>query len=102
MLKKIHVRNIRSGMFINEICGSWMDHPFWNKAFLLSSDADLKTLQTCGIHEVWIDTEKGLDVESIAIISTAEEEKKGLRPSFLDQHTAQSQLLPCGMPPPAY
>jgi HD-GYP domain-containing protein (c-di-GMP phosphodiesterase class II) len=76
MLKKIHVRNIRSGMFINEICGSWMDHPFWKKAFLLSADEDLKTLKTCGIQEVWIDTEKGLDVESAVMVSTAEEEKK--------------------------
>ena len=83
MLKKIHVRNIRTGMFINEICGSWMDHPFWKKAFLLSIDADLKTLQTCGIQEVWIDTEKGLDVESKAVVSTGEEEKKKVEADLL-------------------
>jgi putative nucleotidyltransferase with HDIG domain len=76
MLKKIHVRDIRSGMFINELCGSWMEHPFWKKAFLLSSAEDLKSLQTCGIQEVWIDTDKGLDVESAVVASTLEEEKK--------------------------
>jgi putative nucleotidyltransferase with HDIG domain len=77
MLKKIHVRDVRSGMFIHEICGSWMDHPFWKKAFLLSDDEDLKTLKTCGVQEVWIDTEKGLDIGSEAVVSThAEAEKK--------------------------
>ena len=76
MLKKIRVRNVRSGMFIHEICGSWMDHPFWKKAFLLSEDEDLNTLKTCGIQEVWIDTEKGLDIDSGAVVSTSEEEQR--------------------------
>ncbi|BCK87329.1 cyclic di-GMP phosphodiesterase [Sideroxyarcus emersonii] len=76
MLKKIHVRDIRSGMFINEICGSWMEHPFWKKSFLLSAPEDLKTLQTCGIQEVWIDTEKGLDVEGKVISPSKEEEER--------------------------
>lgn len=76
MLKKIHVRNVRSGMFINEICGSWMDHPFWKKAFVISAVEDLKTLKTCGIQEVWIDTEKGLDVKGEVIAPSLEEEKK--------------------------
>jgi HD-GYP domain-containing protein (c-di-GMP phosphodiesterase class II) len=63
-------------MFVHEICGSWMDHPFWKRAFLLSADEDLKTLQTCGIQEVWIDTEKGLDVEGEVISPSQEEENK--------------------------
>ena len=63
MLKKISVHDVRLGMFINELCGSWMDHPFWKKAFTLDSEKDLHALQTCGIDEVWIDTSKGLDVE---------------------------------------
>ena len=82
MLKKIHVRNVRSGMFIHEICGSWMDHPFWKKAFLLSENEDLNTLKTCGIQEVWIDTEKGLDIESAAVVSTSEEAQKKSKTSY--------------------
>ncbi len=62
MRKKIHVKHLRLGMYIQELCGSWMDHPFWKKSFLLESSNDLHTLQTCGIQEVWIDTNKGLDV----------------------------------------
>lgn len=74
MLKKIHVRDIRLGMFIQELCGSWMDHPFWKKSFELSDPKELQTLQSCAVQEVWIDTDKGLDVESSTqVISTGDE-----------------------------
>src|SRR3990172_13110118 len=63
MLKKINVHDARLGMFIQELCGNWIDHPFWKKAFKLTDPKDLKALQECGIAEVVIDTEKGLDVE---------------------------------------
>lgn len=63
MLKKIDVQDARLGMFVHELCGHWMDHPFWKKAFLLDKQKDLDSLQGCGIEELWIDTEKGLDVE---------------------------------------
>lgn len=63
MLKKIDVQDARLGMFVHELCGRWMDHPFWKKAFLLDKQKDLDSLQSCGIEEIWIDTGKGLDVE---------------------------------------
>lgn len=64
MLKKINVSDVKLGMYLQEICGSWMDHPFWKKSFLLNDPQDVKTLRECGIDEVWIDTDKGLDVDS--------------------------------------
>jgi putative nucleotidyltransferase with HDIG domain len=63
MLKRIHVKQLRLGMYIHELCGSWMDHPFWRDAFLLNNSKDLQTILSTGIHEVWIDASKGLDVE---------------------------------------
>ncbi len=75
MLKKISVSNIQLGMYIQELCGSWMDHPFWKKSFFLESTEDLTTLQTCGIQEVWIDTSKGKDVEGHVVAITAEEKQ---------------------------
>jgi HD-GYP domain-containing protein (c-di-GMP phosphodiesterase class II) len=83
MLKKINVRDIRSGMFIHEICGSWMEHPFWKKAFLLSENEDLKALKTCGVQEVWIDTDKGLDVGADAVVSTDDEAKARVEADLL-------------------
>lgn len=64
MLKKIKVKDLKLGMYLQEICGSWMDHPFWKKSFELTEAQDLKTLAECGISEAWIDTDKGLDTES--------------------------------------
>ncbi|MDD5297300.1 MAG: HD-GYP domain-containing protein [Rhodocyclaceae bacterium] len=63
MLKRITVQNLRLGMYLHEICGSWLEHPFWRTAFLLEEQKDLRDIIACGIHEVWIDTDKGLDVE---------------------------------------
>lgn len=73
MLKKINVRDLKLGMYLQEICGSWMEHPFWKKSFELDDPKDIKTLQTCGICEVWIDTDKGLDVEVTAKSSSEAE-----------------------------
>lgn len=62
-LKRIPVSDAAVGMFIHELCGSWMDHPFWKPRFLLKSARDLERLRGCAVREVWIDTERGLDVE---------------------------------------
>ena len=62
MLKRISVKQLRLGMHIHELCGSWMDHPFWRGAFQLDSQKDLQTILATSIKEVWIDNAKGLDV----------------------------------------
>lgn len=63
MRKKIAVNNIRIGMFIDKLEGSWISSPFWKSAFKLSDKNDLNSILSSGIKHVWIDTEKGLDVE---------------------------------------
>jgi len=59
MLVRIPVKQLKLGMYIHELCGSWMDHPFARGTFLLDDPKDLKTMLTTGIKEVWIDTNKG-------------------------------------------
>ena len=73
MLKRITIQDLRLGMYIQELCGSWMEHPFWRARFLLTQQNDLKTLLASGIQEVWIDTGKGLDLEQGATARTDEE-----------------------------
>jgi putative nucleotidyltransferase with HDIG domain len=63
MLKRIAVKDVRLGMFITELCGSWMEHPFWKTKFLLDDEKDLNSIRESGIKELWIDTGKGLDAE---------------------------------------
>lgn len=64
MKKKINVSDVRLGMFIDSLCGNWIDHPFWRKAFLLDQQKDMDALLACGTKELWIDTDLGVDVES--------------------------------------
>lgn len=64
MLKKILITDLAIGMHIHELCGSWMDHPFWRRSFLLSDPQDLKLIRSSALSECWIDTKKGLDAPS--------------------------------------
>ena len=60
-------------MYLHEFCGSWMDHPFWRAKFLLKDPKDLARIQATAIQEIWIDTDKGLDVaEGTASMSREE------------------------------
>ena len=61
--KRIPIEQLHLGMYVHELCGSWMDHPFWHNAFLLDNPKDLQSILATGIREVWIDTSKGLDTE---------------------------------------
>lgn len=73
MLKKIAVADIKQGMYLHELCGSWMDHPFWKAGFLLNDPADLHSLKNSAVTEVWIDTSKGLDLPVSVVSEDAEQ-----------------------------
>lgn len=63
MLKRISVEQLRLGMYIHELGGSWMDNPFWRSAFLLDDPKDMKTILSIKMKSVWIDTAKGIDID---------------------------------------
>ena len=92
MLKKIGVEHLRVGMHLHELCGSWMEHPFWRSKFTITDPEDVRRVVDSGIKEVWIDVEKGDDVpgsESIEEVHAAVEE------------TLQQVALPETAPAPA-
>jgi HD-GYP domain-containing protein (c-di-GMP phosphodiesterase class II) len=62
MLKKIPVTDLRLGMHLHALEGSWLDHPFWRSKFVLTDDADLRAVRESGVTRCWIDPAKGLDV----------------------------------------
>ncbi|MFA7278542.1 MAG: HD-GYP domain-containing protein [Sterolibacterium sp.] len=64
MLKKINARQLCLGMHIHELCGSWLSHPFWRTKFVLEDPEDIRKILGSGIKEVWINTDKGLNVEA--------------------------------------
>jgi len=49
-------------MFVHEVCGSWIDHPFWKSSFKLDDARQLQQLQSSKVAAVVIDTRRGLDV----------------------------------------
>ena len=75
MLKKISVTQLKIGMHLKEFCGSWMEHPFWRNAFVITDPKDIEAILTSSIKEVWIDSSKGLDVapgESVILKAESE------------------------------
>lgn len=57
--QKILTADLRVGMYVDEFCGSWMDHPFWRTRFLIETPEQLAQVRNSGITELWIDTRKG-------------------------------------------
>jgi putative nucleotidyltransferase with HDIG domain len=75
MLKRINVNQLTLGMHLTEFCGSWMEHPFWRTAFVLTDATDIEAILASSIKEVWIDCEKGRDVAAgETAVSEAESE----------------------------
>jgi len=62
MIKKINVQQLKPGMFVHDMNCGWMEHPFLTGTLKVKSDKDIEKIVGNGIHEVYIDTAKGLDV----------------------------------------
>ena len=62
MRKKIAVQQLKVGMYLEEFCSSWLNHPFWRSGFVISDARDFERLLASSVSEVWIDSSKGLDL----------------------------------------
>ncbi len=63
MIKKIRVNQLVPGMYVHKLAGSWLDHPFWKRAFLLADTAQVELIRRSKVFELWIDTSRGHDVQ---------------------------------------
>jgi len=59
MLHRVPLDDVRIGMFVHAMEGSWLQHPFWRKRFLLDSEQDLQRLLDSDIPGIIIDDERG-------------------------------------------
>lgn len=57
---RVRKEDLRLGMFIQSLEGSWFSHPFWKSKFLLTEPDDLRALQSSAEDTVWIDPSKSL------------------------------------------
>jgi len=62
MLKTIPTSELKLGMYVHDLGGPWLDHPFWRTRFKLTDAQDLHKMRECGVAQVTIDVSKGLDV----------------------------------------
>jgi len=62
MIKSVNVSQLKPGMYIHDLNCAWMEHPFTLNRFKITSPNQIKEIVEHGLHEVYIDTDKGLDV----------------------------------------
>jgi len=59
MLRRVPLDEVRLGMFVHAMEGSWLQHPFWRRRFLLDKEQDLQRLLDSDIPGIIIDDERG-------------------------------------------
>lgn len=62
MIKCIDISDLKVGMYIHDLNCDWMSHPFLLKRFLVKDESAIDKIAAAGIHQVYIDTDKGQDV----------------------------------------
>jgi len=62
MKKKISVDQLKPGMFIQDFNSSWFEHPFFGSSKKIKDKKIIEKIIKSGIREVYIDTDRGLDV----------------------------------------
>ncbi len=64
MKKRIAIYDLRPGMYIAGMDQSWFQTPFLRHKWLVKRNDEVALLRSYGIQDVFIDTEKGADVDA--------------------------------------
>jgi putative nucleotidyltransferase with HDIG domain len=73
MLKKVDPSQLKVGMYIHDLSCDWMTHPFVRNRFVIASHDEIQKIVKAGIHDVVIDSDKGLDVEHAPTLAESQE-----------------------------
>ena len=90
MMLRVRKEDLRLGMYIQSLEGSWFNHPFWKSKFLLTEEDDLRALQSSDVDAVWVDDAKSLAPALAHIVAP----EAAPRPSLIDDLASEA-------PPPA-
>lgn len=105
MLKKIQAKDLQVGMHLHELCGSWMEHPFWRSKFTLTDPEDIRRIRESGISEVWIDSDKGLDlpenpqveaeksVTEVLMVAEVAQRTKASKPASMSEELQRAAMI---------
>ncbi len=67
MIKKVKTEQLRPGVFIHDFGKKWLDHPFITNSKMLATQWHIERIREYNIKEIYIDTNRGLDVLSAPI-----------------------------------
>ncbi|MDH5516463.1 MAG: HD-GYP domain-containing protein [Gammaproteobacteria bacterium] len=68
MIKKIHSDQLQVGMYISNLDASCLEHNFSSSQFAVTSDELIQKIHNTGIKGMYIDTNKGLDIQDAASV----------------------------------
>ncbi len=63
-IKRVRVEELQAGMFVQDLNCGWLDHSFLRNRFLVKDPGQVRKIASLGITDVYIDTDRGLDVPS--------------------------------------
>ena len=78
MLKKVDSSQLKVGMYIHDLSCDWMTHPFVRNRFVIATHDEIAKIIKAGIHDVVIDSEKGLDVDAPTLAEAQAETEREL------------------------
>jgi len=89
---RVPIDRLEIGMYVDEIEGSWLDHPFWRSSFRISTPRQLAKLRASGIASVIIDDSRGLGLgEDAAAAAPIAETSDVAAPERTSTHASGSR-----------
>ncbi len=92
MTRRIASTELRLGMYIQKLGGSWMKHPFLRSSFLLTNPDDIKSILEAGIEDVWIDEEKGEALQNTDTLTPSPTQESS-EPPVVTSHTNEHKVI---------
>jgi putative nucleotidyltransferase with HDIG domain len=74
VIKKIRIDQVVAGVYVHDFNCGWLHHPFLVNRIKLNTDKDVEKILKYGIRELYIDTEKGLDIDAAPTKQEADSE----------------------------
>ena len=77
-IKKIELEQLTPGMFVHDLDCSWLEHPFLRNRFLVRDEKVVEKIAQAGIRSLYIDTERGDDIEAPNQVELARSINQGI------------------------
>ncbi len=77
MIKKIKVEQLKPGVFVHDFNCGWLHHPFLTDRTKLKTDKQIQKVVGYGIRDLYIDTDKGVDIDDAPTQREADQEIQG-------------------------